>query len=317
MCKSPVFRAARCLLLGSLLGAASACAPAPELAEDPGDEMNGSEMNGGEARSRRAGPHENLHSTLYVQTAAEYGALTQQVFRSARQQMQRALEDASWTAFPAQESAAGYRDQPPAVVVDVDETVLDNSPYQARLIADGESYATETWHAWAREERAEGIPGAVRFARAADAAGVTVIYLTNRDAAIEAATRRNLEALGFPFPEDGRDVILTQGEEPGWEEKEPRREAVADDFRILLLLGDNLGDFVAGVDRAPEARRRLAARYADYWGRRWFVLPNPQYGSWEGALYEYDYGLSSEEKLRRKRERLRTERSRDDRPADQ
>ena len=301
MSKTSTPNAARCLLLALLLGV-SACAPAPELAEDPGDAAPRAEAN-----ERAAAPHENLHSTLYVQTAAEYAALTRQVFRSARQQMRRALRDSAWTAFPPQETAPDYRDRPPAVVVDVDETVLDNSPYQARLIADGRSYSTETWNDWVREEQAEAVPGALAFAQAAEEAGVTVVYLTNRDAQVEAATRRNLRALNFPLA-GNRDVILTQGEEPGWEAKEPRREAAAEDFRILLFLGDNLGDFVADVERSVEARRQLADRYADYWGRRWFVLPNPQYGSWEGALYGYDYGQSRAERLRSKRRRLRTAR---------
>lgn len=306
MRKVPAFRAARCLLpalvLGVLLGM-PACAPAPELAEDPGDVESDAP-----AAETRAAAHKNLHSTLYVQTAAEYAALTRQVFRSARQQMQAALENESWTAFPAQEERGQYQSKPPAIVVDVDETVLDNSPYQARLIRDDESYATETWNAWVREEQADAVPGALSFAQAAEEAGVTLIYLTNRDASVEPATRRNLQALGFPFPEDGRDVILTQGEEPGWEEKEPRREAVAQDFRILLFLGDNLGDFLPNVERSIEARAQLVERYAGYWGRRWFVLPNPQYGSWEGALYGYDYDQSRAERLREKRQRLRTAR---------
>lgn len=296
-------RRTACFSLFAALALLTSCAPAPELAEDPGDE--------GAAVSRRALAHENLHSTLYVQTAAEYAALTRQVFRSARQQMRRALRDTAWTAFPPQEDDAGYRRQPPAVVVDVDETVLDNSPYQARLIQEGEPYATETWNAWVREAEAEAVPGAVRFAQAAAEAGVTVVYLTNRDASVEAATRRNLRALGFPLGSHAkaeRDVILTQGEEPGWEAKEPRREAVAEDFRILLFLGDNLGDFLPDVERSIEARQQLVERHAGYWGRRWFVLPNPQYGSWEAALYGYDYGLSRAERLRRKRERLRTAR---------
>jgi acid phosphatase len=299
--------AARCLLVALVLGllGTPACAPAPELAEDPG---SGEDAAAATPRvTPRATPHENLHSTLYMQTAAEYAALTRQVFRSARRQMQAALRDSSWTAFPAQQERGRYRSKPPAVVVDVDETVLDNSSYQARLIRDGERYSTDTWNAWVREEQAEAVPGALAFAQAAEEAGVTVVYLTNRDASVEPATRRNLRALGFPLAE-GRDAVLTQGEQAGWEEKEPRREAVAEDFRILLFLGDNLGDFLPEVDRSIEARAQLAERYAGYWGRQWFVLPNPQYGSWEGALYDYDYGLSRAETLRRKRRRLRTAR---------
>ena len=300
-------RFAHCFLLAALLTVMPSCAPAPELAEDPGEEEAAAESTSRVPVRENFTAHENLNSTLYVQTAAEYAALARQVFRSARRQMSRALDQDGWTAFPPQEEMERYRERPPAVVVDVDETVLDNSPYQARLIREGKRYSTESWNAWVREERADPVPGAVRFAQAADEAGVTVIYLTNRDAEVEPATRRNLRAEGFPLADD-RDVILTQGEQPGWEGKPPRRRAVAEDFRILLFLGDNLGDFLPDVERSLEARRRLVRRHFGYWGRRWFVLPNPQYGSWEGALYDYDYGLSRAETLRRKRRRLRTAR---------
>jgi acid phosphatase len=252
--------------------------------------------------------HPNLNSTLYVQTSVEYAALTRQSFRLARLMLRRALDDRDWTAAleQAEMDDAAYADLPPAVVVDVDETVLDNSPYQARLVERNAAYSTETWQQWVREAAAEPVPGALSFARRADTLGVTVLYLTNRRHVVEEATRRNLRELGFPLSES-RDVILTRGEKPGWDgSKTPRRRALAEDFRLLLLVGDNFGDFAPEVEQSIAERRRLAEQYDDYWGTRWIVLPNPQYGSWEGALYEYEYGLSRAEKLERKREQLRT-----------
>lgn len=135
-----------------------------------------------------------------------------------------------------------------------------------------------------------------------------VIYLTNRDASLEAATRANLTALGFPV-DDAPDAVLTQGEREGWASKTARRDWVAERYRILLLVGDNFGDFVAEADTSVSARRARGRSFREYWGSRWIVLPNPQYGSWEAALYDFEYGLPRRSLLDAKREHLTPKRS--------
>jgi acid phosphatase len=251
----------------------------------------------------------NLHSTLWQQTAVEYRGLARGAYALARRQMERALADSAWTAAleQAERGPESYRGKPPAVVLDVDETVLDNSPYQARLVLDDETYGSDSWQAWCREEAAGAVPGARAFTRAADSMGVQVIYLTNRDAEVEAATRDNLEALGFPV-DDAPDAVLTQGERDGWEPKSTRRAWVADRYRILLLVGDNFGDFAAEAETSVARRARRAERYRRYWGTRWIVLPNAQYGSWEGALYDFNYGLGPIERLEAKHDHLEPKR---------
>lgn len=251
-----------------------------------------------------------LNSTLWTQTAVEYEGTARQAYRVAEIMMQRALADSQWTASVEQaaDGSDAYRDKPPAVVLDVDETVLDNSPYQARLIRDGARYGSESWAAWVREEQAAPVPGSRSFAQAAAGHGVQVIYLTNRDAPLEGATRSNLAALDFPV-EDAPDAVLTQGEREGWDSKTARRKWVAERYRILLLVGDNFGDFVAEADTSVSARRAQGRSFREYWGTRWIVLPNPQYGSWEGALYDFDYGLSPRQRLEEKRTHLTPKRS--------
>lgn len=249
--------------------------------------------------------HPTLDATLWTQTAVEYDGVTRGAYRLAEVMMKRALTDSTWTAALSQAEQAPdqYRRKPPAVVLDVDETVLDNSAYQARLIETDAAYDAESWQDWCRERRAEAVPGARAFTRRADSMGVQVIYLTNRDSVVEAATRDNLERLGFPV-DDAPDAVLTQGEKPGWEAKAPRRAWVSDRYRVLLLIGDNLGDFTEPADTTLRARQSVADRYERFWGTRWIALPNPQYGSWEAALFDYDYGQSPWERLRRKHERL-------------
>lgn len=245
----------------------------------------------------------NLHSTLWQQTAVEYDGTTRGAYQLAEIMAQRALEDSLWTAAIEQAEMDGsrYASLPPAVVLDVDETVLDNSAYQARLVRQNESYDTESWQAWCREAQADPVPGALAFTRAMDERGVQVIYLTNRDAEVEAATRENLRRLGFPIREtETSDAVLTQGEREGWEPKSPRRQWVADQFRILLLIGDNFGDFAAEVETSPGQRQQKANAFREYWGTRWIVLPNAQYGSWVGALFDYNYSLKPTDILQRK-----------------
>jgi acid phosphatase len=221
--------------------------------------------------------------------------------------LDEALSDRSWTA--ALEQSGDFAELPPAVILDVDETVLDNSPHQARLIQKTEVFNSETWHAWCREAKALPIPGALEFTRYAADNGVTVFYVTNRRHVVEEATRDNLKALGFPIDQGGEDTLYTRGERDAWQasDKSPRRTEVASRYRILLLLGDNLGDFVSGVHVSVAERDALGESHQAYWGTRWIMLPNPQYGSWEGALIDFDYNLPDEEKLRRKFDALKTE----------
>lgn len=251
--------------------------------------------------------NENLHSVLWTQTSVEFAALTEQVYQLATHRLDEALADTAWSASLEQQSIGGYGTLPPAVVLDIDETVLDNSRYQARLVLNNAEYETATWQEWVREEDATPIPGALEFIREAERRGIAIIYLSNRRAETEAATRANLLALGFPVSDDF-DAVVSRGERSGWDtgDKTTRREAVADQFRILMLVGDNLGDFISDAEQSVEARRAMVEPYAEYWGERWFMLPNPQYGSWESALFDNDYSLGREERLRAKRARLDT-----------
>lgn len=227
--------------------------------------------------------HENLNAVLWVQTALEYEASALQAYRLAQLQLEAALADRSWTA--ALEQQPGASSLQPAVIVDVDETVLDNSYYQARMIRDNTSFTATTWDPWVLEARATAIPGAAEFARFAAARGVTIFYVTNRTANLEAATRKNLTAAGFPLT-DGVDTVLVRGERPEWQAsgKSSRRAHVARDYRILLLIGDDLGDFVVDAAGTPEERQARTRPQAGWWGERWIMLPNPTYGSWERAI---------------------------------
>ncbi len=257
-----------------------------------------------EAESPKA--HDQTLAVVWMQRSAEYRAACLQAFRSASRSLEDAVHDDLWTACLEQGAAEVYRNLPLAVVLDVDETVLDNTAYAARRILESKPFESESWAKWVHEQQAAALPGALAYTLRANELGIRVVYVTNRrsdsddkerGSTEESDTRSNLRKLGFPIDErDGFDVVLTAGEHG---DKSARRRVVAERFRILQLVGDNLGDFAPGVDprkndapqgRAVEgaaverSRERLVDDLADFWGQRWILVPNPAYGSFESVV---------------------------------
>jgi len=244
-----------------------------------------------------------IDSLLWSQTAEEARQIRRAVFAAAERALEAALADPAWSALGQGAEAASL---PPAVIADVDETTLDNGPFEGRMAREGRSFDAAIWAAWVEAASAEPLPGALEFTRLASSRGVRVFYVTNRDAPFEAATRRNLRAAGFPLDEEV-DVVLLRGEKPEWKsEKTGRFAEIARDHRVLLLIGDDLNDFLAGVRDASIAERRARAdAVAERFGTSWFVLPNPLYGSWlRAALLGGESPETPEALLRRKLELL-------------
>src|SRR5690606_13979628 len=162
---------------------------------------------------------DNLNAVLWVQRSMEYRVLSETVFRAAGERLDAALADPSWDALvPAERAAAGdAAGLPPAIILDIAETVLDDAAYQARLVVDGAEFADATWDAWVEERKAPPLPGVVDFTRAAAARGVTVFYISNRSAALSDATLDNLRSEGLPVQRE--DAFLGLGlEVPGCEQ---------------------------------------------------------------------------------------------------
>ena len=239
----------------------------------------------------RALKEQNMMSVLYQQTAAERLAGSIQTFRSAKHALDEALANTTWSALPGQNMS----NKKTAIIVDVDETVLDNTAYEARMILDGTKYP-EGWVSWGKEAAATEVPGAKEFLNYAHSKGVTIFYITNRVVELKEATQQNLTKLGIPWDQT-KETILMRGENNWGSDKSLRRALVGKDYRVMLLVGDNLGDFVGAKDNnlSPEKRKEIVERYADYWGVKWFMLQNITYGDWEGALYDFNYSLSPDE----------------------
>jgi acid phosphatase len=245
--------------------------------------------------------NDNLNAVAWTQTAFEHDLIYREVYRQAGEKLLLALKDRDWDALPHDERKNKSRGLKPAVIVDIDETVLDNSPYQARLVRDGKSFDEFSWSQWCREKAAKPLPGALEFARLAARHGVTVFYLSNRAQDLNKATLDNLRAEGFPLATEetvflGLGTIVEGCEQVG-SEKGCRRQLVGRKHRVLMQVGDQLGDFVDVLANTPQGRRDVVAGYMDWFGQRWFVLPNPTYGSWEPALFNNEW--SKPESLRR------------------
>ena len=234
-----------------------------------------------------------FNAVAWMQQSAEYHLLTKQTYRHALQQLERGLSDQNWTADEVQLAAKDYRDKKTAVILDVDETVLDNSAFNARNIVDSKNFKSTIWNAWCEEEKALAIPGALDFIHAAESKGVKVFYITNRDDALKTATLNNLRKLGFKATAE--TVLTRNGQQGRGDDKVSRRAMVAEKHRILLLIGDSLSDMCSGMGTRDQAQRNATAiDKAKALSQGWIVMPNPVYGSWERALPKGSRGLRTQ-----------------------
>lgn len=215
-------------------------------------------------------------AVLYQQTAAEYRALAYQAFNWARVVLDGDVKTSK--KLPKVE-----RRKQRAVVVDIDETVLDNSPAQAHLIKNKAPFDSKSWYAWGEMRKAKAIPGAVEFLNYAVSQGVKVFYVSNRDEVQKQATIDNLKSVGFNDV-SAENVVLRTTESS----KEVRRDTISEKYRIVILMGDNLDDFSDVFEKKSITDRfGETDKLRGMFGNKFIVLPNAMYGTWENAVYGY------------------------------
>lgn len=226
-------------------------------------------------------------ATAWMQASAEYRALCYQAFNLAKMNLDAFL--------------AGYSgDKPVAVIVDADETVIDNSAYEAFLIGNDFGYSSKTWTPWMQAAQATAIPGAVEFLTYAESKKVEIFYVTNRKMEGFEGTEKNLAALGFPYVDKKHLMLRTGGSD-----KQDRRDLVAAEYTVAFLMGDNLNDFESVFGGKSVADRFAETdKVKDQWGKKFIVLPNPTYGEWEGAIYDYNWKASPAEKDQMRKKHL-------------
>lgn len=257
-------------------------------------------LSSGMVRAQEATPHNDmLLATLWTQRSIEFKGNALTVFALARIRLDEALADKSWTASPA-EQKADYQNLPPAVILDIDETLLDNSRYQVWMLKNNQSFSTKTWNQFCAAQVSTAVPGALEFTKYADSKGVKIFYITNRGAETEKDTRENMAKLGFPMG-GNVDTFLMQGEKPEWGgAKGTRRTVVTKDYRVLLNIGDNFGDFDDRYRTSEADRQKAFDSDMAYWGRQWLVIGNPTYGSFDTAPFGHDFKKPREEQRKAK-----------------
>lgn len=210
---------------------------------------------------------ENTMSVLWYQKAAETKALYLQGYNVATDRLKEILKTPS--------------DKPYSIVLDLDETVLDNSPYQVQNVKDGTAFNPKDWDVWVKKAAAKAVPGAKDFLQFADQNGVQIYYISDRTTSQVDDTIKNLKKEGIPV--QGRDHLMFL--EEGVKSKEGRRQAVQEKTNLVLLFGDNLVDF-ADFSKTSEADRdKKLEELQKEFGEKFIIFPNPMYGSWESAVY--------------------------------
>jgi len=218
-------------------------------------------------------------ATIWFQKSAENRAVYYQTFALAKMMFDK--------------NAGEIKTKKPlAVITDIDETVLDNSPYNAGLIEKGTNYGKESWKTWVREERAKALPGALDFCNYVREQGVEVFYVSNRHNDDVEATIQNLVEAGFPFADKEHVILKTESSD-----KTERRAKVSETHEVILFLGDNLRDFdeVFG-GRGEDLGFKAVDDHMKSFGTKFIVFPNPIYGEWEKAVYKGDFSIADDEK---------------------
>ena len=218
-------------------------------------------------------------SVLWYQKSAEMRACYYQSFNMAKMVLNNKLKDAGST-------------NKNAVVLDVDETVLDNSPFEAGLILSDSAFSSDSWKRWTKKAIAKPTPGVVDFLNYAKSKGVTIFYVTNRNIKDREVTIKDMLSNKIPFADTTHVLCLTDQND-----KSGRYNRIAKDYKILLTIGDDLFDYKAIFGNRPNNYGlNMADSLKDKFGSEFIILPNPMYGDWEKAIYGGKYPSSAVEK---------------------
>ena len=211
---------------------------------------------------------ENTMGSLWYQNAAEVDALYQQGYNVATNKLKELLKQPT--------------NKPYSIVLDIDETVLSNIPFQVKMIKDGTAFNPKLWDEWVQKAEATPVAGAKEFLQFADKNKVQIYYISDRTDAQVDATIKNLEAQGLPV--QGRDHLMFKKE--GDKSKEGRRQEVLKHTNLVMLFGDNLVDFAEFSTKSEADRDKMFEQLKAEFGDKFIIFPNPMYGSWESAVYQ-------------------------------
>lgn len=213
--------------------------------------------------------HPSENAVLWHQTAAEYDALCYQAYNIAKSNLEE---------YKSVGPQGG--DMPPAIIMDLDETVLDNSAYNARLVLENKKHTEERWNSWVKEMKAELVPGARDFIHYAQEVNIPIFFISNRSEETLQYTVDNLQQVGIDVQPD---KLFLKSESS---QKASRRKRVISEYYVIMLIGDNLADFEDLFEEETNVteRNEFFTNVSSLMGSRYIILPNTMYGNWLNAL---------------------------------
>ena len=218
---------------------------------------------------------------LWMRTSAEYRALAYQGYNVAMNAVKMAVTDPS------------HQRKPLAIVLDADETVVDNTKLMGESIANGNGrFDAPWWRQAVHQGKSQAMPGAVEFLNEVHKQGVEIFYVSNRYAPVNLdVTIQNFKELGFPSV-DKDHVLLFEKDS----DKQPRFDMIAKKYYVVVYMGDNAGDFPIGTKGKTLAERNaIIDAHKEDFGTTFVIFPNPAYGSWVSSLAKGYQNLSLEE----------------------
>ncbi len=241
--------------------------------------------NSKEQADTKQGPKTNenqehlLAATLWQQTSAEASALNYQNYRLAKLMLDKNISEASTK-------------KPLAIITDLDETVIDNSAFNSRMIKYNKSYSPELWAEWVKDEKASLLSGALDFFKYADSKKVNIFYLSNRSDSLKNYTLSNLKKLGLPQVTEKNVMLKSKSSN-----KTERRNSIFKDYEVILYLGDNLRDFseIFGKRGSDFGKLKVDSLKAEF-GSKYIVFANPMYGEWEKPLVKNHKSTAAEKR---------------------
>lgn len=222
----------------------------------------------------------NLLAVAWQQNSGEVNALRYQAYNSAINYVDKLVKEKTT--------------KPYAVTLDIDETIIDNSPHAGYEIKNSDPYSSENFNKWIQKADAKAVPGAKEFTDYAKSKGIEVFYVSNRKEGIHLdATIKNMKKLGF-VNSDKEHILLKTNDS----DKAPRWNKIEEKYNLAMYCGDNLGDFPNGYyNKSNEERNKIVKEQSEYFGSKYIVLPNPVYGDFENAIYSYNLNKTPSEKI--------------------
>lgn len=220
-----------------------------------------------------------VSGTLWFQKSAEMRAIYEQSYNIAKMRIAEKMKNYN-------------NEKPAAVVLDIDETVLDNSPFETHCINTGKGYTKESWKDWVDKEEAKPLPGVEDFLFFADSIGCEIFYISNRKTYSLGPSIKNMKNYNLPNA-DSAHILLKENTSS----KVARRNKVTENHNIILFVGDNLTDFSEYFeDRSENYGFNKVDKEKEKFGDKYIILPNPMYGDWLKHIYNNSHKYTEIEK---------------------